>query len=169
MILDTLDNLSFYFGMSEDLDSAISVLKHYNFSSLRPGEYPDIATWDSDIVLRVLEPEIVTDSESIPWEYHENVIDVQCVLKGGSELIGYAPRNKLTGWQYDPEKDVAYTSDRCDYLPLKLGECDFAIFFPQDAHRKIQSSGTKGYHKVVFKVPISRQRNRRRRLYEEQF
>ena len=156
MIIDTLDNLGFYFGMSKELDSAISVLKHYNLSALEAGEYPDFTDWSTDSVLKILEPEIVTDEKSIPWEYHENVIDVQCVLKGGSELIGYAPRNKLSGWEYDAEHDVAYSNDECNYLPLRLEEYDFAIFFPQDAHRKIKSSGTKGYHKVEFKVPVKK-------------
>ena len=127
MIIDTLDNLGFYFGMSKELDSAISVLKHYNLSALEAGEYPDFTDWSTD-----------------------------SVLKGGSELIGYAPRNKLSGWEYDAEHDVAYSNDECNYLPLRLEEYDFAIFFPQDAHRKIKSSGTKGYHKVVFKVPVKK-------------
>lgn len=158
MIIDTLDNLNCYFGISADLDCAISVLKHFNFSTLEAGEYPDFPGWGTDFVMKVLEPDIVTDQKSIPWEYHENVIDVQCVLKGGSELIGYAPRSKLSGWEYDAENDVAYTNEECDYLPIKLGEYDFAIFFPQDAHRKVQSSGDKGYHKLVFKVPAKKRK-----------
>ena len=144
MIIDTLDNLGFYFGMSKELDSAISVLKHYNLSALEAGEYPDFTDWSTDSVLKILEPEFVTDEKSIPWEYHENVIDVQCVLKGGSELIGYAPRNKLSGWEYDAEHDVAYSNDECNYLPLRLEEYDFAIFFPQDAHRKINQGLSQG-------------------------
>ena len=71
-----------------------------------------------------------------------------------SNLIN-TPRNKLTGWEYDEEKDVAYSFDHSDYLPIKLAEGDFAIFFPQDAHRKVQSSGDEGYHKIVLKVPIT--------------
>ena len=156
MIIDTLDNLGFYFGMSKELDYAISVLKHYNLTWLETGVYPDFPGWGSNSVLRIFEPEIVEDPESIPWEYHENFIDVQCVLKCGEELIGYAPRKKLSGWVYDAEKDVAYTRDKGNYLPIKLEEGVFAIFFPQDAHRKIQSSGSEGYHKVVFKVPVSK-------------
>lgn len=155
MVIDTLDNLRFYFGLSKELDYAISVLKHYDLSTLKPGEYPDFPGWDSDSVLKILEPEIVADVDDIPWEYHEHAIDVQCVLKGGSELIGYAPRNKLSNWEYDEKNDVAYSKEKCNYLPIKLEENDFVIFFPQDAHRKVQSSGSKGYHKVVFKVPIS--------------
>lgn len=158
MIIDTLDNLGFYFGISKELDYAISVLKNYNLSQLEAGDYPDFPGWGSNSVLRIFEPEIVNDTEEIPWEYHENAIDIQCVLEGGEELVGYAPRKKLSGWVYDTEKDVAYTRDKSNYLPIQLEEGDFAIFFPQDAHRKIQSSGREGYHKVVFKVPVSKRK-----------
>lgn len=155
MIIDTLDNINFYFGMSKELDVALSVLKHYDLSLLKAGEYPDFPVDGCNTLLKILEPDLVGEENDIPWEYHKNIIDVQCVLKGGSELIGYAPRSKLTGWEYDEEKDVAYTNAKCNYLPIRLEEFDFAIFFPQDAHRKIQSTGTAGYHKLVLKVPIS--------------
>lgn len=153
MILDTLDNIDFYFGLSRELDGALSVLKHYNLSLLEAGEYPDFPISGCNTTLKILEPEIITDENSIPWEYHENWIDVQCVLAGGSELIGYAPRNRLSGWVYHPEIDTAYTNTACSALPIRMEEYDFSIFFPQDAHRKIQSSGTPGYHKLVLKVP----------------
>lgn len=154
MIIDTLDNINFYFGMSKELNAALSVLKHYDLSMLKPGEYPDFPVSGCDTLLKILEPDMVDNGKNIPWEYHKNIIDVQCVLKGGSEIIGYAPRSKLSGWKYDAENDVAYTDAECNYLPIRLNEFDFAIFFPQDAHRKIQSTGVQGYHKLVLKVPI---------------
>lgn len=155
MIIDTLDNLNFYFGMSRELDTALTVLKHYNLSMLEPGEYFDFPVSGCNTTLKILEPEIVTDPNAVPWEYHQNTIDVQCVLKGGSELIGYAPRRKLNGWNYNKKNDTAFTTVRCNYLPIRLEENDFAIFFPQDAHRKVQGFGKNGYHKLVLKVPIS--------------
>lgn len=154
MILDTLDNIGFYFGMSRELDVALSVLKNYNLSLLQPGEYPNFPVDGYNTVLKILEPELVDPSKVIPWEYHQNHIDVQCVLKGGSEIIGYAPRNKLDGWVYHEAEDTAYTNASNNYLPIRLGEYDFAVFFPQDAHRKLQSSGSVGYRKLVLKVPV---------------
>lgn len=155
MIIDTLDNLNFYFGLSKELDSALTVLKHYNLSLLAPGDYYDFPISGCNTTLKILEPGFVTEENSIPWEYHKNLIDVQCVLRGGSELIGYAPRSKLNDWEYDEQNDVAYSSSAYDGLPIRLDENDFAIFFPQDAHRKITGSGETGYRKLVLKVPIS--------------
>ncbi len=158
MIIDTLDNLGFYFGISKELDATLTVLKHYNLSLLKPGEYPDFPVEGYNTVLKILEPRLVSDEDRIPWEYHENCIDVMCVLEGGTEIIGYAPRKKLSGWKYDPDKDVAYTEEECNYLPIRLEANDFAIFFPQDAHRKVESSGTVGYHKLLFKVPVPQEK-----------
>lgn len=155
MIVDTLDNINFYFGMSRELDAALTVLKHYNLSLLDPGDYYDIPFAGCNTTLKIMEPEIITDENAIPWECHENLIDVQCVLKGGAELIGYAPRSKLSGWEYDEGRSTSFTTAQCNYLPIRLDENVFAVFFPQDAHRKIHSSGTSGYRKLVQKVPIS--------------
>lgn len=153
MIIDTMENISFYFGMSKELDTALSVLKNYDLSFLEPGEYPDFPIEGCNTRLIILQPALVPEDNQIPWEYHENHIDVQCVLKGGSELIGYAPRSKLEGWTYVPEKDTAYTHAESGYLPIRLDEGDFAVFFPQDAHRKVYSTGTAGYRKLVLKIP----------------
>lgn len=154
MIIDTLDNVGFYFGISKELDATLTVLKHYDLSLLKPGEYPDFPIEGLNTLLKIMEPKLVGEEDHIPWEYHKNCIDVMCVLKGGTEVIGYAPRNKLGGWHYDPEKDVAYTDEECNYLPIRMKENDFAIFFPQDAHRKVESCGKQGYHKLLFKVPL---------------
>ena len=154
MIIDTLDNLNFYFGLSEGLDCALSVLKHYNLDVMKPGRYMDFPIDGSGTELRIFEPDLVDDEAAVPWEYHDRHIDVQYVLGEGDELIGYAPRSKLAGWEYHPEEDVAYTEQDCDYLPIRLKENDFAVFFPQDAHRKVRSTGREGYRKVVFKVPV---------------
>lgn len=158
MIIDTLENLGFYFGISKELDVTLSVLRHYNLSMLKPGEYPDFPVEGYNTVLKILEPRLVSEEDHVPWEYHEHCIDVMCVLEGGTETIGYAPRSKLGGWKYDPEKDVAYTDEECSYLPIRMEPNDFAIFFPQDAHRKVESSGKAGYHKLLFKVPVSKKK-----------
>lgn len=154
MILDTLDNLNFYFGLSKGLDCALSVLKHYNLDCMRPGEYPDFPIEGCGTVLRIFEPARLGDEEAVPWEYHYHHIDVQYVLGGGEEIIGYTPRAKLSHWEYDAVQDTAYTTECCECLPIRLKERDFAVFFPQDAHRKLHSEGGPNYRKVVFKVPV---------------
>lgn len=154
MIIDTLDNLNFYFGLSKGLDCALSVLKHYDLSYIKTGRYMDFPIDGSGTELRIFEPDLVDNETAVPWEYHEQHIDVQYVLGDGDEVIGYAPRSRLSGWSYNAEEDVAYSSEECDYLPLCLKNNDFVVFFPQDAHRKVRSTGRNGYRKVVFKVPV---------------
>ena len=154
MIIDTYENINFYFGMSKELNAALTVLKHYDLSSLPPGEYLDFPFSGSNVLLRIIEAETQIDGDNIPWEYHEKHIDVQYVLKGGSEILGYSPRSKLGGWTKSDDDDVVYSTDHSNYLPIKLEEGDFAIFFPQDAHRKLESCAREKYRKIVIKVPI---------------
>ena len=54
---------------------------------------------------------------------------------------------------YNEEECVSLLYERVREVFEKETEYDFSIFFPQDAHRKIQSSGLPGYHKLVLKVP----------------
>ena len=56
MIVDTLDNINFYFGMSRELDAALTVLKHYNLSLLDPGDYYDFPIAGCNTTLKILEP-----------------------------------------------------------------------------------------------------------------
>lgn len=154
MIVDTMENINFYFGMSQELDQALSVLKNYSLKLLEPGIYEDFPVAGSGITLKVLDADTLEDETIIPWEYHKEHIDLQWVLGGGTEVIGYAPRTRLANWEYNPETDSAITKDICDYLPIRLEDNDFAIFFPQDAHRKIQSYSRTGYKKIVVKIPL---------------
>ena len=104
MIVDTLDNINFYFGMSRELDAALTVLKHYNLSLLDPGDYYDFPIAGCNTTLKILEPEIVTDENAIPWEYHENQIDVQCVLTGvpSASVPAGIPWNTVFGQSSTP-------------------------------------------------------------------
>ena len=67
MIVDTLDNINFYFGMSRELDAALTVLKHYNLSLLDPGDYYDFPIAGCNTTLKILDPEIVTYENDIHW------------------------------------------------------------------------------------------------------
>ena len=84
-------------------------------------------------------------------EAHKKYIDIQCVLKG-KEYFGVADLS--TQCVYEDrfeEKDVAFYHGEVDLLTMTDG--DFAIVFPQDAHRPQQGDGSR-IEKVVVKVPV---------------
>lgn len=155
MIVDTVDNVNIYFGLSQELDCALSVLKNYILKAIDVGRYADFPIAGCNIELIVKEPGIVEDSSKIPWECHEKFIDVQWVLEGGTETIGYQRRSKIPNWIYHEENDTAFSlaDSECQLITLEPG--DFAIFFPQDAHKKISGTGDDKYRKIVIKVPVT--------------
>lgn len=155
MIVDTIDNVNVYFGLSAELDCALSVLKNYILKAIDVGSYEDFPIAGCSIELIVKEPGIVEDSSKIPWEYHKKFIDVQWVLEGGAETIGYQRRDKIPDWVYHEENDTAVSFADIECQKITLEPDDFVIFFPQDAHRKIRGSGDEKYRKIVIKVPIN--------------
>lgn len=89
-------------------------------------------------------------AEDCKIEAHKKFIDVQCVLKG-KELFGVADLSGQTMYEDKfEEKDVAFYNGEVDLLTLTDG--DFAIVFPEDAHRPQQGDGSR-VEKVVVKIP----------------
>ena len=89
-------------------------------------------------------------AEDCKIEAHKKFIDVQCVLKG-KELFGVADLSGQTMYEDKfEEKDVAFYKGEVDLLTLTDG--DFAIVFPEDAHRPQQGDGSR-VEKVVVKIP----------------
>ena len=85
-------------------------------------------------------------------EAHRKYIDIQYVIAGTDEM-GLKPITacKLTDTGYDAEKDIEFFKDQPDsWKPVPAGS--FVIFFPQDAHAPLVSSGE--IHKAVLKIAV---------------
>lgn len=66
------------------------------------------------------------------FEAHRNFIDIHCIIKG-EEIFGYADVDDLTVTkEYDPEGD--YLLGVGPITPVRLGNREFIITFPEDAH-----------------------------------
>jgi YhcH/YjgK/YiaL family protein len=91
--------------------------------------------------------------ENALLETHEKYIDIQLVLAGTDDM-GWKPKSlckKPTG-EYDQKNDEQIFTDEPDaWLSTKSGA--FAIFFPEDAHMPLISSGQ--VHKVIVKVAVA--------------
>lgn len=90
------------------------------------------------------------------FETHRKYIDIQFVVSG-EEYIPCTPISTLEECEcYDEAEDISFYED----LPLHftsayLGEGDFAIFFPEDAHAP-RTAVTNPAHvdKIVIKVAV---------------
>lgn len=87
------------------------------------------------------------------FEGHRNMIDVQYMIQG-AEIIEWADKKKLFPEEsYDCEKDIQFfrSPDKACMTQLHLQAGDFAIFFPDDAHRPQISDGIEPH---VFKAVV---------------
>lgn len=152
MIYDEIKNINLYFGLSEKMDIALKVLANTDFADFKPGTY---FIGDSGVFYNVMEP-CLENRDCTKWEIHDKYIDIQCSLCGGPEIIDCIHRGKIQDWRYEPGKDIAFSEQEMDANKVLLEEGNFAVFFPDDAHRPNQ--GEKGiyYRKVVLKVPVTK-------------
>lgn len=150
MILDQLEKLDCYRGLSKNLDRAIDFLKMSNMKALSDGSHQV----DSD---RVLANVMTYETKPLvegKFEAHRKYIDIQVVLEG-EERCDCAPLSAMAeSGCFDADKDIGfYTGPR--QTSTRLATTNFAIFFPQDAHMPSLNLGEKRtIRKVVMKVAV---------------
>jgi YhcH/YjgK/YiaL family protein len=149
MIIDTIENLKLYKGLSENLAKAINYLITNDLSSLEIGKH---AIVEDDIF--VLMSEYNTKEEvDCKTETHKKYIDIQIMLKG-EEKFGFAfLNNQKVSETYNPEKDCMFYDTLLDYQNLHEGT--FVIFFPSDLHcPSIKINDSIKVKKAVVKVKV---------------
>ena len=83
------------------------------------------------------------------FEYHRKFIDIQFVVNG-VEGMEYADINALPEGSFNEGSDIGFTDG--EGTPLSLNSGDFAVFFPEDAHKPCIGEGV--VRKVVVKIPV---------------
>ena len=94
----------------------------------------------------------VTKTEGV-LEAHERYIDIQ-FLDGACEKIEYVNRRDLTV-KVPYVEDIVFYEDAPSHSNLILGRHDFAVFYPEDAHKPgmaVEQPIT--IRKVVVKVKV---------------
>lgn len=148
MILDVLENAHRYFAMNNGFARAFEFLTRTDLRQLAVGKYEI----DGYRVYAMVAREPGRKKEDALLETHEKYIDIQLVL-AGTDTMGWKPKAlcKQPYGEYDQETDLQFFADKSDvWLSTKPGA--FAIFFPEDAHLPLISTGQ--LHKVVVKVKL---------------
>lgn len=151
MILDTMQSLSNYKSMANDMEFILEWMKDKDLSTFEVGRY-EIPSCSSFVLIQ----EYDTKDESVArWEAHKNFMDIQLVLRG-IEYMGYANVEglKLTD-EYNPDKDVMFFEKPEYGFDFEIKEGYFAMFFPNDAHKPGFDKGNKTkIKKAVIKVRL---------------
>lgn len=151
MILDKIENWSFYFSADSKLYAGIRfILKDFN-ETIQDSRHE---IKDNDIYAMV--QSYMTDSqENKKLESHRRYIDIQYIVSG-KKVIGWVPMEGLKVMTpYSEENDVVFYHNSEHMSQLVLTPGMFAVFYPYDAHRPGCLLGKpEQVKKIVVKVKI---------------
>ena len=149
MILDVLENAPRYLALHQGFAKAITFLLRPDLKDLPVAKYEI----DGARVYAMVSKDLGRKKEEALLETHEQYIDIQLVLAGTDDM-GWKPKSlcQQPSGKYDQKTDLQFFADEPDaWLSTKSGA--FVIFFPEDAHMPLISSGQ--IHKVVVKVAVA--------------
>jgi YhcH/YjgK/YiaL family protein len=148
MIFSTLANSDRYAALHPLFPRAFDYIRTTDLHALAPGHYP-IA---GDDLFAIVEHEPGRTRAEALLESHRCYIDIQLVLEGVDEM-GWKPladcREPVD--DYSAERDIRFFEDTpASWIATPPGA--FCIFFPEDAHAPLVSSGS--IRKLVLKIAI---------------
>ena len=125
MILDTLDAIGKYAGISPNFETAVRWLQETDPEALEPGR-TDI---DGEKVYAVVSENRLESKEPV-FEVHRRYADIQIILRGREGFLYGREGRVLSG---KPENDVWFCeADR--QVPFELEEGGVTVFLPGEAH-----------------------------------
>ena len=148
MILSTLSQSDRYAALHPLFPCAFEYIRNTDLLALAPGRYPIL---DKQLFV-IVENVAGRTREVAKLECHRKYIDIQLVLEGTDEM----------GWKaladcaqpvsdYSAEKDIQFFHD----VPatwIATPPNAFCIFFPEDAHAPLVSTGN--VRKAIFKIAV---------------
>jgi biofilm protein TabA len=148
MIFSTLSQSDRYAALHPLLPRAFDYIRNTNLHQLAPGIYPII----EGQLFAIVEHLQGRTREAAKLECHRRYIDIQLVLDGTDEM-GWKPLADCHDPvdEYSTERDIRFFNDAPDTWIATPADC-FCIFFPEDAHAPLVSSGP--IRKVIFKIAV---------------
>lgn len=147
MIIDKLENGTYYYGIGTKIQRALEYLRNTNLAELESGKYQI----EDDSIYAMVSEYDTKPIEGVLWEAHKSYIDVQYIIEG-SEKMGYTNVDNIkTTIYYDIEKDILFGTANGDFVTVEQGM--FVIFTPQDGHMpSINVEKSEKVKKVVVKI-----------------
>ena len=148
MILDSLKSFEKYQTLQNGFDKVYQFIKGNKLNELELGKYEIDG---KKVYCTIWEGEL-RGFDNPKMEVHDSYIDIHVLLEG-SETIGIKDRS-LCGEEsapYDEVKDILFYHEEPDNYVV-LGEGNFAITFPADAHAPLMGDGK--CKKAIFKIHV---------------
>ena len=148
MIYDKIENRKLYAKAHPLFEKAFGFIDEYLKNPVEPGEYPICG---DDLFARVMTYDTRADGA---FEVHNKYIDIQFIAEG-AERVCYGRRGDFAETQYDEAGDFMFLEGNTQKLEFVLYKGEFAVFFPEDAHKpSLDVDTTKQVTKVVLKVHV---------------
>lgn len=152
MITDILNNLERYKELLPYYSEIETFLASHSLPDLETGKY-QIHKDQAFILVNEYETEYSKEKFA---ESHRTYIDIQILVKG-NEIIEYTHIDELIMKdKYSEENDVIfYEQSKIPVSQIVLKAGDFAIFFPEDAHKPgCNISDSQKVKKAVIKISV---------------
>ena len=149
MILDDLANAARYFDLHPGFRQGLQFLAQSDLLSLDGGKHE----LDGERLFALINRDPGRGREGARLEAHRKYIDIQ-LLVSGNEEIGWRPTDECrhVTEPYDASRDILFFADPPHaWIHLPVGK--FMIFYPEDAHAPLASTGPNV--KAVIKVAVS--------------
>lgn len=148
MIVDRIENLKNYIGLSQNLDQAIHILSNLDLDAIPYGKVQvneNQITYSCDL-------QKTRSEQGLFYEAHQKYMDIHICLSG-QERIRLANKQKLQPVEaYDEQKDIAWF-DGIGEWDITLRQGEFLICFEEDAHMPLLDHGTRlEFKKLMVKI-----------------
>ena len=149
MICENMRSRNNYSSINNNFEKAFEFLKRTDLKALAVGKYEV----QGEEIFALVQEYTTQNQEEKKWESHEKYIDIQLIVEG-QEIMGYAPVEGLEVKEdLRPESDMIFYNETLNGSNIKFTNGDYAIFFPEDAHKPgcaaVECSKVK---KIVVKV-----------------
>jgi YhcH/YjgK/YiaL family protein len=148
MIFDQLARAERYAPLHPGFRAGFAFLRRPDLLDLETGKYE----LDGEAVFALINRDPGRGRSGARLETHRKYIDIQ-LLVAGSEEIGWRPTEscRQVTEPYSDARDVAFFADEpAAWINLPVGS--FMIFYPEDAHAPLASTGPNV--KAVIKVAV---------------
>ena len=150
MILDSLSRSDRYLELHPLFARAFAFLRGTDLHALETGRH----AIDGERLFAIVEACAGRTRAEAKLECHRRYIDIQLVLEGVDEM-GWAPVAACVdpATDYDAARDIRFFNDPpSSWIATPPGA--FCLFFPEDAHAPLVSTGM--IRKVVVKIAVDR-------------
>ena len=149
MIIDSLKNAKFYYGLGERVEKGLKFLENTDLSEYKNGKY-EIDGEKVYVSVQDYETKLLEQGK---FEAHRKYLDIQYIIKG-SERLGFGKIGEFSpAVDYDEEKDIAFFQGEVEQL-VKLYPGNCLVTFPEDLHQPKVRYDDNLVRKVVLKVKI---------------